>query len=159
MVVIAGVNYRHIVESEWRMVMDMEVVDRRIDAFTLHIGISYARIMASERLPSILEVLDIRSMPDAPHRVDLAEFDLYPRDILKLAGRRHRLQIILFLLHLFSYVCYFRHIVVINKPLWTYHPNETGFDFRPHEYRSWALPMPKSTAATILIGLKSVAAN
>lgn len=82
-VYITCMHHRHIVQHQWSIEPQVQVVNRSVDTGPLHVGIPYARIMPAERLPSILKVSDVSPMPDPPHRINLIELHPYAANIFK----------------------------------------------------------------------------
>lgn len=54
---------------------DMHIIDRSRDIGSEHYLVSYAGIMTTKRLTSVLEVLDIVAMPYTQHSIHLAELN------------------------------------------------------------------------------------
>ena len=94
MVHITCMHHRHIVQCQRSIEPLVQVVNRSVDTGPLHVGISYARIMSAERLPSILKISNVSPMPDPPHRINFTELHPYAANILKPALGRGEVQII-----------------------------------------------------------------
>ena len=94
MVHITCMHHRHIVQCQRSIEPQVQVVNRSVDTGPLHVGISYARIMPAERLPSILKISNVSPMPDPSHRINFTELHPYAANILKPALSRGEIQVI-----------------------------------------------------------------